>query len=40
VSYRVTLTARQAPWDTADAGPFRTGTPLHSAQCVTGTFVP
>jgi hypothetical protein len=40
VSYRVTLTARQAPWDTADAGPFRTGTPLHSAQCVTATLVP
>jgi hypothetical protein len=39
-AYRATITARQAPWDTANAGPFRTGTPLHSAQCVTSTFVP
>lgn len=38
--YRVTITARQAPWDTADAGPFRTGTPLHIAQCVSNAFIP
>ena len=37
--YWVRITARQAPWDTADAGPFRTGTPLHTAQCV-GGFTP
>jgi hypothetical protein len=40
LAYRATITARQAPWDTMDAGPFRTGTPLHSAQCVTSTFTP
>jgi hypothetical protein len=40
LAYRATITARQAPWDTLDAGPFRTGTPFHSAQCVTSTFVP
>ena len=40
VPYRTTITARQAPWDTLDAGPLRRGTPLHTAQCVTSTFVP
>jgi hypothetical protein len=40
LGYRVIITARQAPWDTPDVGPFRTGTPLHSAQCVTAQFVP
>jgi hypothetical protein len=40
IGYRATITARQAPWDTADAGPFRTGTPLHTAQAVTAQFVP
>jgi len=39
VGYRATITARQAPWDTPDTGPFRTGVPLHSAQCVTAQFV-
>lgn len=40
IGYRATISARQAPWDTPDTGPFRTGTPLHSAQCVTAQFVP
>ena len=40
IGYRATVSARQAPWDTPDTGPFRTGTPLHSAQCVTAQFVP
>jgi hypothetical protein len=38
--YRAFITARQAPWDVLDAGPFRTGTPLHSAQSVTSEFIP
>jgi len=40
IAYRVTITARQAPWETADVGPFRTGTPSAFAQCVSSTFVP
>ncbi|MFL5310808.1 MAG: hypothetical protein ACJ79H_10190 [Myxococcales bacterium] len=40
ISYRATITAFQAPWDTQDAGPFRTGAPSHFAQCVTATFTP
>jgi hypothetical protein len=40
IGYRAVITARQAPWDTPDAGPFRTGTPLHTAQTVTSLFVP
>ncbi len=40
VGYQVTITARQASWDTADAGPFRTGTTRHSAQCVPADFIP
>jgi hypothetical protein len=39
-AYRATITARQAAWDTVDAGPFRKGSPRHVAQCVTTTFVP
>jgi hypothetical protein len=39
-AYRATITARQAAWDTVDAGPFRTGSPRHVAQCVTSTFAP
>jgi len=39
-AYRATITARQAAWDTVDAGPFRTGSPRHVAQCVTSTFTP
>ena len=38
--YKAFITARQAPWDVLDAGPFRTGTPLHSAQLVTSVFMP
>jgi hypothetical protein len=40
IGYHATITARQAPWDTADAGPFRSGTPVHTAAAVTATFVP
>jgi hypothetical protein len=40
LGYRAVITARQAPWDALDVGPFRTGTPLHSAQVVTAMFSP
>jgi hypothetical protein len=40
LAYRARITARQAPWDALDAGPFRTGTPLHSTDCVTSPFSP
>jgi len=40
VAYRAIITARQAPWDTIDAGPLRTGVPFHSADSVTAQFAP
>ena len=40
VAYYAVITAQQAPWDVLNHGPFRTGTPLHTADCVTGIFVP
>jgi hypothetical protein len=40
IAYQATLTARQATWDSLDAGPFRTGSPRHLAQSVTATFTP
>ena len=38
--YTVTVTAVSAPWDVLDRPPFRTGTPLHSADCVSAIFSP
>ena len=39
-TYVVTLTAQQAPWDGADAPPFRSGVPSYTADCITSTFTP
>ncbi|HME89829.1 MAG TPA: hypothetical protein VKE49_00285 [Myxococcaceae bacterium] len=39
-SYLSVITARQAPWDAINHGPFRAGTPLHTTDCVTGIFIP
>ncbi|HEY6785494.1 MAG TPA: fibronectin type III domain-containing protein [Gemmatimonadales bacterium] len=38
--YSTVITARSAPWDAGDHAPFRTGVPLHTADCVLGMFVP
>ena len=38
--YTLTVTAISAPWDVLDRPPFRTGTPLHSADCVSAIFSP
>ncbi|MFL5312394.1 MAG: hypothetical protein ACJ79H_18320 [Myxococcales bacterium] len=38
--YVAILTARQAPWDGADAPPFRFGLPFYSTDCITSTFTP
>jgi hypothetical protein len=39
-TYVVTLTAQEAPWDGADAPPFRFGLPFYTADCFTSTFTP
>lgn len=38
--YHATITAVMAPWDVLDRGPFQTGRPRHTADCVTGVFTP
>ena len=38
--YVATITANSAPWDELDRAPFRTGLPMHSADCVTSVFTP
>jgi hypothetical protein len=38
--YSASITARSGPWDVFDRGPFRKGTPFHTAECYTGYFTP
>jgi hypothetical protein len=38
--YTASITARSGPWDVFDRGPFRKGTPFHTADCYTGYFTP
>jgi hypothetical protein len=39
-SYYATITAHQAPWDLLDHAPFRAGSPVDHATCITGIFIP
>jgi len=39
-SYIALITSRQAPWDGPTRLPLRTGVPLYTADCVTGSFEP
>jgi hypothetical protein len=38
--YTASIAARSGPWDVFDRGPFRKGTPFHTAECYTGYFTP
>jgi len=38
--YVLTVAANSAPWDALDRPPFRTGTPFHTADCVSAIFTP
>jgi len=38
--YTATISARSGPWDAFDHAPFREGIPFHTADCITGIFIP
>ncbi|HEY4869208.1 MAG TPA: hypothetical protein VII79_04295 [Candidatus Dormibacteraeota bacterium] len=38
--YTASIAARSGPWDVFDRGPFRKGTPFHTAECYTSYFTP